>query len=119
MIRRPPRSTRTDTLFPYTTLFRSQVRNLENRWRITGDRSNLQRSPGKQLGNPCRGHEETGPVMIRRQIKRATIEASVAHDEVDNADVLPGPGLPQRAVTRDPTDVKQRHTPPQQTPRQP
>src|SRR3546814_9130876 len=27
MIRRPPRSTRTDTLFPYTTLFRSQARN--------------------------------------------------------------------------------------------
>src|SRR3546814_17812194 len=26
MIRRPPRSTRTDTLFPYTTLFRSDVR---------------------------------------------------------------------------------------------
>src|SRR3546814_6073020 len=25
MIRRPPRSTRTDTLFPYTTLFRSIV----------------------------------------------------------------------------------------------
>src|SRR3546814_2174839 len=26
MIRRPPRSTRTDTLFPYTTLFRSPAR---------------------------------------------------------------------------------------------
>src|SRR3546814_15585504 len=26
MIRRPPRSTRTDTLFPYTTLFRSYLR---------------------------------------------------------------------------------------------
>src|SRR3546814_5079584 len=26
MIRRPPRSTRTDTLFPYTTLFRSTIR---------------------------------------------------------------------------------------------
>src|SRR3546814_13836734 len=26
MIRRPPRSTRTDTLFPYTTLFRSATR---------------------------------------------------------------------------------------------
>src|SRR3546814_9553488 len=25
MIRRPPRSTRTDTLVPYTTLFRSQI----------------------------------------------------------------------------------------------
>src|SRR3546814_20456068 len=28
MIRRPPRSTRTDTLFPYTTLFRSDVPSL-------------------------------------------------------------------------------------------
>src|SRR3546814_10782697 len=27
MIRRPPRSTRTDTLFPYTTLFRSSQNN--------------------------------------------------------------------------------------------
>src|SRR3546814_2928947 len=26
MIRRPPRSTRTDTLFPYTTLFRSEIK---------------------------------------------------------------------------------------------
>src|SRR3546814_9636733 len=31
MIRRPPRSTRTDTLFPYTTLFRSA-------WRVLGCR---------------------------------------------------------------------------------
>src|SRR3546814_2024032 len=29
MIRRPPRSTRTDTLFPYTTLFRSSSRPCE------------------------------------------------------------------------------------------
>src|SRR3546814_17395290 len=28
MIRRPPRSTRTDTLFPYTTLFRSALADL-------------------------------------------------------------------------------------------
>src|SRR3546814_11064856 len=31
MIRRPPRSTRTDTLFPYTTLFRSQSYDLDER----------------------------------------------------------------------------------------
>src|SRR3546814_3704335 len=31
MIRRPPRSTRTDTLFPYTTLFRSQRALLRSR----------------------------------------------------------------------------------------
>src|SRR3546814_18711404 len=33
MIRRPPRSTRTDTLFPYTTLFRSQKISLEKLFR--------------------------------------------------------------------------------------
>src|SRR3546814_3550550 len=31
MIRRPPRSTRTDTLFPYTTLFRSPRGDLDDR----------------------------------------------------------------------------------------
>src|SRR3546814_18663309 len=36
MIRRPPRSTRTDTLFPYTTLFRTSV--LQFLERITGVR---------------------------------------------------------------------------------
>src|SRR3546814_18246988 len=42
MIRRPPRSTRTDTLFPYTTLFRS--RDHGHLWRcakLIGDRSRV------------------------------------------------------------------------------
>src|SRR3546814_5740131 len=34
MIRRPPRSTRTDTLFPYTTLFRSEPLKLERRRKL-------------------------------------------------------------------------------------
>src|SRR3546814_9039428 len=41
MIRRPPRSTRTDTLFPYTTLFRSVGRGgaaFRTARRIAGDR---------------------------------------------------------------------------------
>src|SRR3546814_3211002 len=33
MIRRPPRSTRTDTRFPYTTLFRSRLSVAVIRWR--------------------------------------------------------------------------------------
>src|SRR3546814_18555974 len=37
MIRRPPRATRTDTLFPYTTLFRS-----------INDRATLARAPGSR-----------------------------------------------------------------------
>src|SRR3546814_7144930 len=32
MIRRPPRSTRTDTLFPYTTLVRSDLRRVRLIW---------------------------------------------------------------------------------------
>src|SRR3546814_13845388 len=39
MIRRPPRSTRTDTLFPYTTLFRSSaVLQAAEVWRCPRDR---------------------------------------------------------------------------------
>src|SRR3546814_2273735 len=46
MIRRPPRSTRTDTLFPYTTLFRSRIlaelRGLDPKDRITPIKAALQ-----------------------------------------------------------------------------
>src|SRR3546814_10098365 len=35
MIRRPPRSTRTDTLFPYTTLFRSPIRRGRGHYRCS------------------------------------------------------------------------------------
>src|SRR3546814_2261192 len=36
MILRPPRSTRTDTLFPYTTLFRSSARGGRRSWKPAG-----------------------------------------------------------------------------------
>src|SRR3546814_4370931 len=36
MLRRPPRSTRTDTLFPYTTLFRSRARADRDQERVCG-----------------------------------------------------------------------------------
>src|SRR3546814_2725641 len=54
MIRRPPRSTRTDTLFPYTTLFRSCWRprrigsgfgsEADRRWRCRSIPSSVRRS---------------------------------------------------------------------------
>src|SRR3546814_1349461 len=43
MIRRPPRSTRTDTLFPYTTLFRSRARGPNSRPRRSAARSREKR----------------------------------------------------------------------------
>src|SRR3546814_2401135 len=39
MIRRPPRSTRTDTLFPYTTLFRSDQETRAERFALARDRA--------------------------------------------------------------------------------
>src|SRR3546814_5923165 len=44
MIRRPPRSTRTDTLFPYTTLFRSMTRSYR-----AGDLHNALSSPRRRF----------------------------------------------------------------------
>src|SRR3546814_5399938 len=41
MIRRPPRSTRTDTLFPYTTLFRSTTLGIGGLFDLAGDHYGL------------------------------------------------------------------------------
>src|SRR3546814_8687356 len=50
MIRRPPRSTRTDTLFPYTTLFRSQLVALDQALaEVTAATFGKQRVLGTQL----------------------------------------------------------------------
>src|SRR3546814_16667828 len=46
MIRRPPRSTRTDTLFPYTTLFRSQP--VETPF-VAGCRAPMRQNDGRQV----------------------------------------------------------------------
>src|SRR3546814_14287060 len=46
MIRRPPRSTRTDTLFPYTTLFRSSGGSRGGRLRLGGGGSSGGSGPG-------------------------------------------------------------------------
>src|SRR3546814_6193626 len=52
MIRRPPRSTRTDTLFPYTTLFRSPARH-QSRRRRDPDRAGLpDAGPAAQRRSP-------------------------------------------------------------------
>src|SRR3546814_3051953 len=45
MIRRPPRSTRTDTLFPYATLFRSLAGEIEGRGRGEDELAYLRDAP--------------------------------------------------------------------------
>src|SRR3546814_17400950 len=52
MIRLPPRSTRTDTLFPYTTLFRS--------FHVNEDGSKLQKLTPQQVANRLAAYNADG-----------------------------------------------------------
>src|SRR3546814_5972918 len=68
MIRRPPRSTRTDTLFPYTTLFRSHSTKLHNAWKNHGSSGAVQH-PRSGAVRPGSGMQsgENGVGMLARQ----------------------------------------------------
>src|SRR3546814_19741682 len=82
MIRRPPISTRTDTLFPYTTLFRSSsiLRSL-----LAHDRKNHSRTQirvlGKHLhGRPGQPHLECAlPHLLSRRAARSADPAMPGH----------------------------------------
>src|SRR3546814_15331568 len=78
MIRRPPRSTRTDTLFPYTTLFRSPVRGAVAARRIMGDAARdrdaaafgVRRGAGRTAREPGRGVAAASRDRPRRMADR-------------------------------------------------
>src|SRR3546814_4700511 len=76
MLRRPPRSTRTDTLFPYTTLFRSRRRAVQAALHPRGGEQRLPRPDpagpaglrhGLQRAALLRERERAGPRPIRRR----------------------------------------------------
>src|SRR3546814_7711704 len=54
MIRRPPRSTRTDTLFPYTTLFRSTTGRARNDTLVVGGAAIGQHTASRDAARPYR-----------------------------------------------------------------
>src|SRR3546814_18093152 len=72
MIRLPPRSTRTGTLFPYTTLFRSPARRFDHR------------SPGPN---------QTGRAeVLQRSILATALSAALAGPALAGPAVVQGPG---------------------------
>src|SRR3546814_11216942 len=70
MIRRPPRSTRTDTLFPYTTLFRSP--------RLPGL---FDQNPQPEPAQPA----AAAATAVARQTEEAEEEPANAEDPTDKA----------------------------------
>src|SRR3546814_17333617 len=100
MIRRPPRSTRTDTLFPYTTLFRSSgagmslvdVRRIvmitEEIFHDGGPKS--ARPPkrgviGAIVRNPYAGHYETDITPMMEALKPLGMELTKRRVEIGRA----------------------------------
>src|SRR3546814_18416884 len=99
MRRRPPRSTRTDTLFPYTTLFRSRGFSLvpeseekEARrshpfpWREWKHQSSTGRSPRRNR-KPVWSDQERGRIRIRRD--RTAEEWLNARRQIDDSGQWP------------------------------
>src|SRR3546814_8088629 len=72
MIRRPPRSTRTDTLFPYTTLFRSEdgAAGATCRWSATA-RDRRRGTARRGSGSRWRSEEHTSELQSLMRISYA------------------------------------------------
>src|SRR3546814_17893286 len=83
MIRRPPRSTRTDTLFPYTTLFRSGAV--------------LPVPEPDRRGQVLQAQDDAGEaVCLRRIVRGAEFQDELLlRPEVDGLDVAPPAQLPE------------------------
>src|SRR3546814_17049307 len=105
MIRRPPRSTRTDTLFPYTTLFRSIVLTLASLCRASTDRALL----GRFL--PRKGNKfPQGRPGLRKGVQPLVPRRAAGHHGGMSAFILhPNPTDPR--LTHRVTGVDQEGTP--------
>src|SRR3546814_10526344 len=77
MIRRPPRSTRTDTLFPYTTLFRSLRTGFQNK--------TLTQQAAEAKAKDIEGRKQSAQAEISG--RQRTLQASQAHvlKQIDDA----------------------------------
>src|SRR3546814_8971441 len=71
MIRLPPRSTRTDTLFPYTTLFRSIPSHAANTGPVASGARGLTSSTGVPPSASSRSEEHTSELQSLMRISYA------------------------------------------------
>src|SRR3546814_13186969 len=86
MIRRPPRSTRTDTLFPYTTLFRSRcaASNGHAKFLLSSPQNPALEELARRNKRDDLSYRSRVKESIREIFKRAT-EAAVDFEEIGRA----------------------------------
>src|SRR3546814_13296557 len=88
MIRRPPRSTRTDTLFPYTTLFRSHdaVDDLAQALLVGEvDRGDLELAVLLDVDRTGAVHHDLGDGVVGEQRLDRSVAEQVGRDDVDQS----------------------------------
>src|SRR3546814_1306546 len=112
MLRRPPRSTRTDTLFPYTTLCRSPDKTDAEIWRdLDRDRPEIdprvidmfffQQSPPTRFGEAYRDdlrRDENVDVVLHANVTEIGIDPAARH--VTHLEVATLGGVKGRARAR-------------------
>src|SRR3546814_11591696 len=76
MIRRPPRSTRTDTLFPYTTLFRSLAMLLPLHDRLEAGAD----GQGRLAGTGSTAQRQDADLRVEQEIERDPLLGGSAVD---------------------------------------
>src|SRR3546814_5448928 len=96
MIRRQPRSTRTNTLFPYTTLFRSPIKATAN---VTS--TPVEKKPAAQAATPAAATREVKPTPAEKPAVKAEAPAApappVVKAEPPAIPVAPPPPVATRA----------------------
>src|SRR3546814_15277121 len=94
MIRRPPRSTRTDTLFPYTTLFRAS----QDRFEV-GDLTRTDVAQSEARLSVARGQLELALAQLDASLENYLRFVGLPARDLEQPPALPGlPGSPEEAV---------------------
>src|SRR3546814_10212947 len=118
MIRRPPRSTRTDTLFPYTTLFRSLLR-VRSLVHIAG--GELVALPGIDYGGRRRRVSRLREALVLRTADAVTAASAPILDSLEKlgiaahrvplgVDLRAWPPMPPRRRGAGPAKRSEEHT---------
>src|SRR3546814_13673599 len=90
MIRRPPRSTRTDTLFPYTTLFRSdRCGSIDATWAANDHNGHGTNMAGIALYGDLEAKIEANlPVQLYTQLESVVVTAPHGPDHVPGHEAI-------------------------------